>query len=61
MQKKIEKEDKTFTSDSYCCVSCCHFLSDNLKEKRSVPLFRQSGIAYLKNSLAHWLKITELD
>ena len=44
----------SFTLDSYSCVGCCHwfffFFFDNLRENRSVPLTKQSGISHFKNS-----------
>ena len=35
------------------------FLFDNLREKESVPLTKQPGIACLKNLVAQWLKVTD--
>ena len=37
------------------------FLFDNLREKRSVPLTKQSGTACLKILEAHWSEIAALD
>ena len=34
----------------YCYVGCYHFLFDNLREKRSVPLTQYSGSVFFKNS-----------
>ena len=40
----------SFTSDDYCCVGRCHFLFDNIREKRWVPLTKYSGITCFKIS-----------
>lgn len=32
--------------DGYCCIGCCFFLFHNLREKRPVPLSKQSGMFY---------------
>ena len=47
---KIQVNFDSFTPNDYCCVDRCHFLLlDNLREKRSAPLTKQSGIACFKN------------
>ena len=32
----------SFILDGYYCVSCCHFLFESIREKRSVPLNKQA-------------------
>ena len=46
--------------DGYCCVGCCHFLFDNLREERSVSLTIHI-LNVLKILAADQLKITALE
>ena len=50
--QKIQNNFGSFTFDSSHWAGCCHFFFffsfDNLREKRSVPLNKQSGIARFK-------------
>ena len=52
-------QGRAFTPDDYCCVGCC-FLFDSLREKRSVPLTKPSGIACFKYSRGTRVDITGL-
>ena len=43
-------QDRVFTVEGYWYFGCCHFLFDSLREKKSVPLTKESSIACFKNS-----------
>lgn len=58
---KEESGNFDFHTRGYCCVVCCHFLSDNWREKRSMPLTGlRCCVRVLKILAAHQLKIAVL-
>ena len=54
-------QDRPVTPDRHHWVGCCHFLFDNLRKKRSVPLTKQSDVACFTGSCgarveSHWCR-----
>ena len=48
-------QDKAMAPGGYCCVGCCQFVFDSLREKRCVSLTKWAGICVLKILAAHQL------
>ena len=48
--KKNRYNFDSFTPNGYCCVGCCHFLFDNLREKSAVPLTKWSRVSPFRSS-----------
>ena len=58
---KEESGNFDFHTRGYCCVVCCHFLSDNRREKRSMPLTGlRCCVRVLKILAVPWLKTAAL-
>ena len=59
--KKNRYNLDSFTPNHYFCVGCCHFFIWHLREKKSVPLTKQSRITCFNNSCGTLVEITDLE